>query len=95
MAGDAVPGVPGEVPGHVDHRDQRRHRECPDAAALVAANNSASPDMAWMESGEMGAYADAGLLADVDTWLTSKAERSSRTSTRRSSRCARSTGKVS
>ena len=40
--------------------------------ALVAANNSASPDMAWMESGEMGVYSDAGLLADVDTWLNGK-----------------------
>jgi len=38
--------------------------------ALVSANNSASPDMAWMESGEMGVYAAANLLADVDTWLT-------------------------
>ena len=40
--------------------------------ALVAANNSASPDMAWMESGEMGVYSAADLLADVDTWLNGK-----------------------
>ncbi len=38
----------------------------------VAANTDTSPDMAWMESGEMGAYSDAGLLADVDTWLNGK-----------------------
>jgi multiple sugar transport system substrate-binding protein len=39
---------------------------------LVAANTDASPDMAWMESGEMGAYSGADLLADVDTWLNGK-----------------------
>ena len=41
--------------------------------SMVAANNSASPDMGWMESGEMGAYAAAGLIADIDSWLTSNA----------------------
>ena len=40
--------------------------------ALVAANTPDSPDMAWMESGEMGAYAGASLLADIDTWLNGK-----------------------
>ncbi len=41
---------------------------------MVKSGTAASPDMAWMESGEMGAYADAGLLADVNTWLNGKPE---------------------
>jgi multiple sugar transport system substrate-binding protein len=40
--------------------------------ALVASGSADSPDMAWMESGEMGAYAGASMLADTDTWLTGK-----------------------
>lgn len=36
----------------------------------VKAGGDSAPDMAWIESGEMGAYVDANLLADVDSWLS-------------------------
>lgn len=41
---------------------------------LVAAGTAESPDMAWMETGEQGVYQEAGLLADIDTWLNGKAD---------------------
>lgn len=37
----------------------------------IKAGGSTAPDMAWLESGETGTYVQAGLLADVDSWLNS------------------------
>jgi multiple sugar transport system substrate-binding protein len=39
---------------------------------LVAADSDSSPDLAWEASTEQGAYVDASLLADVDTWINGK-----------------------
>ncbi len=37
----------------------------------IKAGGPAAPDMAWLESGETGAYVQANLLPDVDGWLNS------------------------
>ncbi len=37
----------------------------------IKAGGPAAPDMAWLESGETGAYVQASLLPDVDGWLNS------------------------
>lgn len=39
----------------------------------IKAGGDTAPDMAWLASGETGAYVDAGILADVDSWLNSHA----------------------
>src|SRR5713226_10574801 len=37
----------------------------------IKAGGDTAPDMAWLASGETGTYVQAGLLADVDSWLNS------------------------
>src|SRR5258707_12497235 len=37
----------------------------------IKAGGDTAPDMAWLDSGETGAYVQANLLPDVDGWLNS------------------------
>ena len=37
----------------------------------VKAGGSTAPDMAWLDSQEIGVYVQAGLLADVNSWINS------------------------
>jgi len=37
----------------------------------IKAGGDTAPDMAWLDSQETGTYVQAGLLADVDSWLNS------------------------
>jgi multiple sugar transport system substrate-binding protein len=37
----------------------------------IKAGGPTAPDLAWLASGETGTYVQAGILADVDSWLNS------------------------